>query len=115
MAILKNVKGSTIIEVIVAMVIILSSLCIGMSIFSNLSRDINDELQIIATIRINSWANESKLKNNLSDSTWEFENLTLHRTLLPYQNSNKFKVLNIEAYTKSDKKITDYQEIIIVN
>jgi len=115
MAILmKKLKGSTLVEVIVSMVIILSCLGIGMAIFSNISGSVNDELRILAEIRLKTWVTETKLKNDYTEATLEFENLRMERSILPYPKKARLKILFMEAFTPSGKKLTEYKEIIVV-
>jgi hypothetical protein len=110
----KKLKGSTLVEVIVAMVIILTCLGIALTIFTNLSRDVNDELRILAEIRINTLANETKIKNDYTDVNLEFDNLKIQRSILPYPGKARLKILYIEAFTPMDKKIAEYKEIVSI-
>ena len=111
----QNLKASTIIEVITAMVIILTCLGIAMTIFSNMSRDVNDELRILAEIRVNTFAAETKKNNDYTDVTQDFDNIRIQRSILLYPKKPRLKVLFIEAFTTNGKKITDYKEIISID
>jgi hypothetical protein len=94
------------------MVIILTCLGIGMTIFTNISRDVNDELRILAEIRLNTWAGETKLKNDITDASLDFENIKIQRSILPYPKKARLKVLFLEAFTPSGKKLAEYKEIV---
>lgn len=107
-------KGSTLVEVLVAMVIILTCLGIAMMIFSNLSADVNDELRIIAEIRMNTIATETKRKKDFTDATLEFENIHIQRSILSYPQKKRLKILYLEAQTPFGKKIATYKEMITV-
>jgi hypothetical protein len=111
----KKLKGSTLVEVITAMVIILTCLGIAMTIFQNVSRDVNDELRILAEIRINTLASETKLKNDFTDIDLDFDNLKIHRSILPYPQKARLRVLLIEAFTPLGKKIAEYREIVSID
>jgi hypothetical protein len=111
----KKLKGSTLVEVITAMVIILTCLGIAMTIFTNLSRDVNDELRILAEVRINTLASETKLKNDFTDVTLDEENLRIQRTILPYLQKARLRVVFIEAFIPSGKKVAEYKEIVSIN
>ena len=110
-----NFKASTLIETIVAMVIIMICSGIGLSLFSNLSHDVNDELRIEAEIRINSLAVETKLKKDFTETTLESPNLRFQRTFQEYQNQKRIKILLIDAYSLSGRKICEYRELVIDN
>jgi len=114
-ALTAKVKASTMVETIVAMVIIMISMGIGLALFSNLSRDVNDKLRIEAEIKVNSLAVETKLKKEYSDTEIESDNLRIERSIKEYKKTSRIKVLLIEAYSLSGKKICDYKELVIIN
>jgi hypothetical protein len=107
-------KASTLIEVIVAMTIILTCLGIAMVIFSNMSRDVNDELRILAEIRVNTFAAETKNTKDFTDVTLDSENIRLQRSILLYPQKARLRVLYIEAFTPYGRKITEYKEIVSI-
>lgn len=108
-----KLQASTLVETIVAMVIIMICSGIGLCLFSNLSRDVNDELRIEAEIRINSFAGETKLKNDFTDITIESPNLRIQRYFQDYRNMKRIKVMLIDAYSLSGRKVCTYRELII--
>lgn len=110
-----KLKASTIIEVITAMVIILTCLGIAMTIFTNMSRDVNDELKILAEIRVHTFAAETKKNNDYTDVTQDFDNIRIQRSILLYPKKSRLKILFIKAFTPDGKKITDYKEIISID
>jgi len=114
-SIILKLKASTIIEVITAMVIILTCLGIAMTIFTNMSRDVNDELKILAEIRVHTFAAETKKNNDYTDVTQDFDNIRIQRSILLYPKKSRLRVLFIEAFTPDGKKITDYKEIIVID
>ena len=109
-----QLKASTLIEVIAAMVIILTCLGIAMTIFTNMSRD-NDELKILAEIRVNTFAVETKKNNDYTDITQDLDNIRIQRSILLYPKKPRLKVLQIEAFTPLGKKLSDYKEIISID
>jgi competence protein ComGF len=110
-----KLKASTLIETIVAMVIIMICTGIGLSLFSNLSHNVNDELRIEAELRISSLAAESKQKNDFTEITIELSDMRLERSISNYQNIERLKVLLIEAYTTNGRKICGHREIVEIN
>lgn len=110
----KKLKGSTLVEVIVAMVIILTCMGIAMSIFLNVSRDMNEELRILAEIRIHALATETNRAKDYTDTSVDFDNMKLQRNITSYANKAKLKQVTIAAFTLSGKKIGDYKEIVVV-
>jgi hypothetical protein len=110
-----RLKASTMIETIVAMVIILTCAGIGLSLFSDIARDVNDQIRIEAEIRVNSMATETKLKRDFTELSVETENLHLQRTVSEYSKESPVMILFIEAYSLSGKKVCEYKELIVNN
>jgi hypothetical protein len=110
-----KLNGSTIIEVIMAMIIILTCLGIAMAVFNNMSRDVNDELLILAEIRVNTLAAETKQKKQYSDIDLDYNDMIIKRTIQPHPYKGRLKIMLIEAVTPFQKKITTYREIISVD
>lgn len=111
----KMVKASTLVETIVAMVIIMICAGIGLSLFTNISHDINDELRIEAEIQMNTIAVEAKLKKDFTDHTIESGDLKFERSFLEYGNEKRLRILKIDAFNLAGKKVCEYREIIKVN
>jgi competence protein ComGF len=111
----KMVKASTLIETIVAMVIIMICSGIGLSLFSNISQNVNDELRIEAAIRVNSMAVETKLNKEFTETTLESDNLRLERSFQVYPGKKQIEVLVIDAYSLTGRKVCGYRELIKVN
>jgi hypothetical protein len=109
-----RLRASTLVETIVAMVIIMICSGIGLDLFSNISRDVNDELRIQAEIRINNLAGESKLKNDFTETVIESGEMRLERSFSVYQNKKSLGILMIEAYSLSGRKICAHREIVEV-
>jgi Tfp pilus assembly protein PilV len=115
MGILKHkVKASSLIEVLVAMVIMMSTMGIGLAIYQNLTHDSNDDLKIRAEIELNSLASETKLNKTYSEVTIEEEDMRLQRSIEIYEKSKRLRILYLQAFTPFGKKITEYKEIIVI-
>jgi hypothetical protein len=111
----KLLMASTLMEAIVAMVIIMICSGIGLTMFSNLSKDVNDDLRTEAEIRLNSIAIDTKNKRDFTDSTYETENLRIERIFQEYKLSKDIRVMIISSYNLSGRKVCDYKEIIANN
>lgn len=110
-----RLRASTLVETIVAMVIIMICSGIGLDLFSNISRDVNDELRIEAEIRINSLAAQTKLNKDFRNTIIESADMRLERSVSQYQNKKRLGILLIEAYSLNGRKICASREIVEVN
>lgn len=113
-AIKKQLTGSTLVEVMVAMIIMMVCIGIALTIFTNISRDVNDEIRILAEMRMNAIAAETKVRKDFTNTTAEFGNMRVERNILPYPASPKVKVLMLETVDLQGKIIAEYKELIIV-
>lgn len=111
----KKLKGSTLIEVLVAMVIIMGSMGIAFMIYDHISYAMNDAVLTAAEIRVDAMAQETKSSRDYSDASTLLDNMRIEKTVLPYCTSKELKILSVEALSLSGKKITGIREIIIVH
>ena len=110
----RSLKASTLIEVLVAMVIIMASIGIGLIIYENLSSGNNDELKIKAEIALNNLATETKKNNHFIDLSVEQEDMRLQQTVVPYEKSKRLISLHLEAFTPFGRRITQWDEIVLI-
>lgn len=105
-------KGSTMIETIIAMVIILICSGIALDHFSGLFQTVNDELRINAELKIQNLAVETKKHKEFSYLEIDSDGVNLVRYIEDYPIQSSLKLLRIEAHTLSGKKICEYRELI---
>lgn len=105
-------KGSTIIETIVAMVIILTCSSLALSHFSGLFRDTNEELRIEAELKIHDLSIRTIAESDFSNLTIDTAGIRILRSIDDYQFQPTLKILRIEAYTLSGKKICEMKKLI---
>lgn len=110
----KTIPGSTLIEVLVAMVIIMTSTGIGLMIYENLSNGNNDELKVKAEISLDNLATETKLDKHYIDFSIDKDDMQLIQSIESYDKSSRLKILHLEAKTPFGKKITQWNEVILI-
>jgi prepilin-type N-terminal cleavage/methylation domain-containing protein len=107
-------KASTLIEVLVAMVIILVCAGLGITAFSNLHRDMNGNKQSQAEVYMAKIQNDTKIDSDFTDKDFEFAGLHFERSVLPYNKDKRIRLLRIEAFNNLDRKIGEIKELIMV-
>lgn len=110
----RQLKASTLIEVLVAMTIILACAGIGMTAVSNLSRDMNADLKIQAEIYMDKITNDTWTESDFTDKNFEFSAFRVERTIQPYNKQKRLRLLTIEAYTLSNRKVGERKQLILV-
>ncbi|PCJ87266.1 MAG: hypothetical protein COA57_04870 [Flavobacteriales bacterium] len=115
MALLKQkIKATTLVETLIAMVIVMITFGLGLMIYVNVMNSGNQQLKLNAQLLMNQMAAETKTDNNFLDEEMETETLKIIKTVLPYEGSKRLNILMFEAFNKGGKKVTERKELIIV-
>lgn len=107
-------KGSTLIETLVAMIIVMLAFGIGLMIYLNVIQSSGAQQKLNAQLQINKVAIETKDKNLFVDGEYTLENLKIVKTLRAYSpESERLKLLKIEAFDWNGKKTGERKELVI--
>ena len=111
---LKKLKASTIVESIVAMMII--SICFGVAlvVLAGSLRSQNPELTLKAYEQVQRAVDSYKLQSVYLDQTIELEGLTLECKLSKYGTYQSLRLLEIRAYNNGGRMIIKRQELLRV-
>jgi hypothetical protein len=107
-----KLKASTLIEGIVAMVIILTCATIAFSALTRQKKGINSAICVQAEVKIVYIVSEAKKTGKILDNTYNFENMRIDMKIINYGKYKNLRVLVCEAYTLQNEMICDYKEII---
>jgi hypothetical protein len=107
-----RLKASTLIEGIVAMVIILTCATIGFTALTKQRKGINSALRVEAEMNIAFVITEAKFSGKLLDASFDYENMRIDMQILDYQKYKNIKLLVCQAFTPQNERICDYREII---
>ena len=110
----KKIKGSTLIEVLVAMIIVMVTFGIAMAIFINVSSSDRHVQKLKAQLLLSEVAIRTKAENSFIDATIELENITLNKTITSYREIPGLNILLLEAFDINGKKVAERKELIIV-
>ena len=103
----KKIAGSTLIETIVAMVIIMIILGISYAIMLNLKKhnDLNNKLHVYSILQHEFTKSKSEMKFN--SETIEYENIFIVRSFDAYGKNKDARVLLLEAFNKQGEKVME--------
>ena len=110
----KKIKGSTLIEVLVAMIIVMVSFGIAMAIFMNISSSGNHAQQLKAQLLLNKAAIRTKAENSFIDEISEGESIIINKTVTSYNGIPGLNLLLLQAFDINGKKIAERKELVIV-
>ena len=109
-----RIRGSTLIETLVAMIIVMLAFGIGLMIYLNVIQSSGAQQKVNAQLQMNKIAIETKDKNLFTDVEDSTETMKIIKTIQPYSvGSEKLKLLKIEAFDGSGKKIGERKELVI--
>lgn len=104
-------RASTIIELIVAMLIVSSVFVMAMMVFSGVMNSSRTRMVTEAEIRILSLTGESFLSGKYLNEDIEYPNMVLHRVVSEYRNQKHLSLVTIEAVAKDGKVLLTKQFI----
>ena len=106
--------ASTLIEVMVAMIIVMISFGIAMVIYINVTRSDNQVQKLRAQLLLNETAIKTKIENSFVDATMEVESISIIKTIDSYEGSSILNLLLLEAFDIDGKKIAERKELVII-
>lgn len=112
---LKTFKASTIIEVIIAMVILLIIYSMVIITFLNFSNDNNNCNKTKAALLLENISANTKSTYRFIDNEFNFNNINIVQTILPYKGNDNLRILKLEAISNSGKMILSKSEIIAIS
>ncbi len=109
-----KLKGYVLLESMIAMIIVM--MCFGFSvmIYNTIVSGTRSKLKVLARIRLENEAINSKKENRLLDETTTFTEFRIEKRLLPVENSENLFQLHYTALTPENIVLAEYNEIIHV-
>ena len=104
--------ASTLIEALVAMVIIVFMSGISVMIFLNIDKSGYNRLRTEAIFQINNILIASKKDKIFIDEEYQLDNMIIKKSILPFERISNLKILQVEAQTKSGKFLLSKRELI---
>lgn len=109
-----QLKASTLVESLIAMVILVVCLGIGTMVFTNVLNSDRDRKELHATLLANEEALKIKSEKNFLDAEEKAGDWTLKKTVQKYQETENLFLLSIAVLDKDRKIIVVRRELIIV-
>lgn len=111
---LTMLKASTLIEVIIAMVILLIIYSMVIITFLNFSGENNISNKTRAMLLLENVSNTTKSTLSFIDKEFSFGNIDVRQTILPYKGNDDLRILKLEVISNSGKTILSKNEIISI-
>jgi len=116
MAVLTKIKGSTLVEALVAMILILITSGVGFTVYLNVLRQDNFRQKIKAEQVLNAELIETMKSERKLNEVKSYEGMTIQKIVLPYYSEktkvNDLLLLTLTAYSEDKVRLKEYKIII---
>jgi len=109
-----RVKASTMLEVIIAMVVILVVFVIGMMIFTNVLKLSLSTKKIRAQALLGGFMLNAERAGANSNQLFTVDGFRIQQEASPYKNDSDLTTIQLTAYDQNQQKVAELKKIIIV-
>lgn len=109
-----KVKASTLVESIIAMLIVTIVFSMALVLMLNISKNSNNSLKTKAYILANDVLVKTKSEKSYLDQEFNYGNITIKKMLVEYENNEELFLLNISTYDLRNHKLFEQNELIII-
>jgi prepilin-type N-terminal cleavage/methylation domain-containing protein len=106
-------QGSTLIEVLVAMIIIVICLGIATIIILNISKSGNTQLKLFAEQYAQKVLEQSKLNHEYLDDSYEREGIIIEKQVKTYKDLDGLFELTVTVFSSNMKQLVQKKELVI--
>ena len=111
---IRKLKASTLVETIIAMLIVTIAFSLALLLMINISRSSNNSLKTKAYFLANNILVQTKAEKTYLDQEFNFGNVVIKKTVTEYENNEELFQLNVSAYDKQNHKLFEQNELVII-
>lgn len=111
---IQKLKASTLVETIVAMLIVTIAFSLALLLMVNIGKNSNNSLKTKAYFLTNNIFVQTKAENTFVDQEYTYGNIFIKKTVKAYENNDELFQLNISAYDKQNHKLFEQNELVII-
>lgn len=115
MVLTKKIKGNTLPEVLIAIVILSFTSAMGVTIYLNIQQNTQPFKQLKANELAQKYLIEAQQKHDYFDNSIKEEEFTVKKIVTRLDNYPDCILLKITVSTKADKKICELQKLLHAN
>ena len=113
--ILKKVNGSSLIEVVVAMVIVVAVFSMGITIYSNVLKSSVSIKSVYAKSVLSQLLKQSSASAQLGNKTFTHEGLIIKKEVSIYNNQPSLKEVHLIALDEKQGKLAEIRKVVYAN
>ena len=107
-----KLKGNTLLEVLVAMVILLFCTSLATTIYINVLQSQSTGEKINTYLKLQELSSQIEKEKDFLDKEWEENGFNFKKTCKPFKGNDAIIVLKLEAKNPNKKTVTEYKKII---
>jgi len=111
----KKVKSSTLIEVLIAMVILLIVFGVAMLVFKNINTSYSPKLDLKAYLKLEETVQQTKDELTFIDEEFETDNMKVIKKVYDYSQGENLMVLDISVMNMNGRVLSERKEIVRKN
>jgi Tfp pilus assembly protein PilV len=109
----KKFRGATLIEALVAIIVVAITFVMSAMIYINIISSDNSFQKLRATSMIREMVIDTYSKNNLMDTTLVSDSITVIKSVANYSNTPKAVILSFKAFGPNKRFLAGYNELIL--
>lgn len=110
-----KISGSTLIEVLVAIVVIVTVFSISFVILANSGQYYLPRQKQAASVAMHNVYLQTIKEQQFSEEVFHMEGIKIEKSVSSYKSNKKLKVLTLKSYSKSNKKLITKEYVFIPN
>ena len=107
-----KLKASTLVEALVAMVIVMLAVGMFTTIYVNVMKSSDHNRKVLASVLLDKIAMETKQKKVFLDEQIKTEEFIVDKKIVPYEGAAGLSVLSLKASDKNEKLLAERNELI---
>jgi len=111
---IRKVIASTLVEAIIAMLIVTIAFSMALVLMLNISKNSNNSLKTKAYILANDIMVKTKSEKLYFDQEFDYGNITIKKTVAEYENNEELFQLKVSAFDSRDHKLFEQNELLII-
>ncbi len=109
----KKLKASTLLEALVAMVIVMLALGVFTTIYLNVLRSGDYHRKTEAGLLLEKIAMETKQSKTFIDTEFNLEEFVIIKKIITYEGAENLSLLSLKAFDKKEKLLVERNELLL--
>lgn len=110
---MSRIKASSLLETIIALMVIMIVFGIAMTIYVNVMKNSTSLSELKASLKLEELARETKEKKSYFDESFNDESTLIEKKVKKYNDREGLLLLDFQAYDKTNKRLAERKEIIL--